>query len=107
VHHEIGHAVNYLLGQRSERPFHYISDYERFIDRFDRDLAKDTNATRTAKARLEVLYPGDIKAQRDEAFAMMFGHVSCPSNVGYAAEMREAFDGYYKLIAAYRRMTKI
>jgi hypothetical protein len=107
VHHEIGHAVNYWLGNRTERPYHFVSDSEKFVDRFEKDLAKDTNAAKTAKARLEALYPDDAKAQRDEAFSMMFGHSSCPSNVGYAAEMREALVGCYKLISAYRRMIKI
>jgi hypothetical protein len=46
-----------------------------------------------AKARLEHLFAGDSKKQRDEAFAVMFETVSCPSNTEYAKEMREAFDG--------------
>jgi hypothetical protein len=103
VHHEIGHAVNYWLGDRSGRPFKYVSDLEHFATQFEEDLAQTTNAAITAKGRLEYLFPGDTRKQMDEAFAVMFAHVSCPSNTEYAKDMREAFDGYYKLVEAYRK----
>ncbi len=103
LHHEIGHAVNYWLGDRSQRPFQYVSDMAHFAAQFEADLAKKTDAAKTAKAVLEHLFPNDIRAQRDEAFSVMFAHVSCPSTTPYAKNMLEAFDGYYKLVADFRK----
>ncbi len=109
LHHEIGHAVNYWIGRLAhpERPFKYVSDLEHFVKQFDEDLAKNTDAAKTAKAVLTHLFGNDLQAQRDEAFAVMFAHVSCPSTTQYAKNMREAFGGYYKLVEDFRRANKL
>lgn len=109
LHHEIGHAVNYWLGRLAdpERPFKYISDIEHFAKQFDEDLAKNTDAAKTAKAVLTHLFGNDVQAQRDEAFAVMFAHSFCPSTTEYAKNMLEAFGGYYKLVDEFRRANKL
>lgn len=103
LHHEIGHAVNYWFGDRSSRPFQYVLDLSHFKAQFEADLAKNTDAAITARKTLEHLFPNNPKAQMDEAFALMFGHVSCPSNNQYAKDMRKAFEGYYKLVENFRK----
>ncbi len=80
---------------------------EHFAKQFNEDLAKNTDAAKTAKAVLTHLFGNDVQAQRDEAFAVMFAHSFCPSTTEYAKNMLEAFGGYYKLVDEFRRANKL
>ncbi|CAN5567367.1 hypothetical protein BH10CYA1_BH10CYA1_60090 [soil metagenome] len=100
--HEFGHAINDLLGDKIDRPHTPVSDRAHFKEQWNIDINKPTDTARTAKAQLEARYPGDVQAQRHEAFASGVAYNRGPSNNPHANDIHEAFkDGYYKLVTSF------
>jgi hypothetical protein len=104
VHHEIGHAINDWLGDRTKRPYTPVSARRDFAEQFHLDINQPTDAASTAKAQLEARFGNNIKEQMHEAFASGIGHSFAPSSNPHANDLRDAFkDGYYKLVEAFKK----
>lgn len=102
-HHELGHAINDWLGDRSKRPYTPVSNRDNFATQFIHDINQNTDAARTAKAQLELRFGNDIQKQMHEAFASGIAHSFSPSTNPHANALKDALkDGYYELVEAFK-----